>query len=99
MDKFKVSIDEDIRDLVPGYLENREKDLQSIKEWLASENFDQIKSLGHTMKGSGSGYGFDTITEIGKNIESAASAKNVSAIQGELDRLRNYLDNLEITYE
>ena len=33
------------------------------------------KLLGHSMKGSGEGYGFDTISEIGRFLEEAAKKK------------------------
>ena len=60
-------MDEDLGDLIPGYLENRKKDVVEILNCLNRRDYETIRSLGHKMKGSGGGYGFDTITEIGKN--------------------------------
>ena len=51
------------------------------------------------MKGSGGGYGFDYLTEIGSQIEKNAELKNKEEIKNLIDELRNYLDNLEIIYQ
>ena len=51
------------------------------------------------MKGSGGGYGFDGISDIGRAIEAAAKEESSDAISKELERLSFYLDNVEITHE
>lgn len=94
----KVIIDKDLEDLIPGYLENRKKDIVSIENALPKNNFDEIQNLGHRMKGSGGGYGFQEITEIGKTIEDAAKEKNTTQIKNSLDQLKDYLNNIEIEY-
>jgi hypothetical protein len=48
------------------------------------------------MKGSGSIYGFDGISEIGKRIESSAKNKNPAEIQDSLSELKIYLTRIEI---
>jgi DNA-binding NarL/FixJ family response regulator len=58
-----VKIDRDLEDLIPGYLEKRLADVTSIREAAGKNDFEMIRVLGHTMKGSGGGYGFDRITE------------------------------------
>ena len=51
------------------------------------------------MKGSGGGYGFDTISEIGHFIEEAATGKDVQEIEKLLNRLSTYLDSVQVTYQ
>jgi len=51
------------------------------------------------MKGSGAGYGFDTISEIGKSVEQAAKEKNSEEIQKQVKALSAYLDRVEVVYE
>jgi len=95
----KVRIDKDLEDLIPGYLENRQKDIKSILSSLEKEDYESIRILGHSMKGSGGGYGFDSITGIGKSIEEAAKNKNISEIKKQVEELSYYIAGIEIAYE
>ncbi len=98
-EKIEVHVDLELKEIVPGYLENRWKDIQSIQEALGKKNFEMIKSLAHSMKGSGGGYGFDGITEIGAAMEMAAVARDVKLIEAEVSRLKDYLKRVEIVYD
>ncbi len=95
----KVRIDKDLEDLIPGYIENRQKDIKSILFSLEKADYESIRILGHSMKGSGGGYGFDAITRIGKSIEEAAKNKNGSEIKKQVEELSYYIAGIEITYE
>lgn len=97
--KYTVKIDEDLEDLIPGYLENRYRDIKTIEEALEKGDLETIRILGHSMKGSGGGYGFDTITEIGKTLEDAARGADITAIKKALTYLSYYLGNMDIVYE
>ena len=96
--KIKVQLDPDIQDLVPGFLENRRKDVKTIQAALAKGDFSAIVVLGHTMKGDGGGYGFDTITDIGAFIETAAKQKSIERVREGLERLTEFLDRVEVVY-
>ena len=84
-------MDPDYIDLVPGFLENRRSEIAIIRESVSRGDFNEIKRLGHGMKGAGAGYGFDVISDIGKNLEKAALNEEVSTIEVELKRLADYL--------
>ncbi|MFN2339800.1 MAG: Hpt domain-containing protein [Halanaerobium sp.] len=99
MEKNKVYIDPDLEFLIPQFLENREEDIKNLKKLLEAKNYDQIRIIGHSMKGSGGGYGFDYLTEIGAQIEKEAELKNKEEIAKLINELKNYLDNLEIVYQ
>lgn len=93
-----VHVDKDIEDLIPGFMANRRRDTERIDAALRTGDFDAIRMLGHSMKGSGGGYGFDAITQIGARIESAAienNADNVAALNREL---RDYLQNVNVEF-
>jgi histidine phosphotransfer protein HptB len=99
MEKIVVTIDIDLEDLIPGYLGNRQKDIRSIEAALDQGDFEGIRVLAHSMKGSGGGYGFDGITEIGAALEKAAIGRNAPSIREELTRLTDYLSKVEVVYE
>jgi HPt (histidine-containing phosphotransfer) domain-containing protein len=93
-----VIIDEDIRDLIPEYLENRRRDVAEILSALDRGDFETTRSLGHKMKGSGGGYGFDEITDIGRACEEASRRAEPEEIRKQAVRLQRYLDNVVIVY-
>jgi len=98
-EKIKVSIDPDLEDLIPGFLGNRRHDVARIRELLAVADFEQVRLIGHSMKGSGGGYGFDPITEFGDEIERAAVRKDGAAIEVAVARLADYLARVEPVFD
>jgi len=99
MKNKKIKIDKDLKPIIPQFLENRESDITKISNYLKEEKYKEIEIIGHSMKGSGGGYGFDEITEIGKNIEKAAETKDKKKIKKEVKKLKTYLEDIEIRYE
>ncbi len=97
--KIVVFVDEDLRDLIPGYLENRLKDIAAIRAALAQRDFDAIRSIGHKMKGSGGGYGFDQITDIGRAIEDAAKIDHGEEISRQTEALKTFLNRVDVVYQ
>jgi HPt (histidine-containing phosphotransfer) domain-containing protein len=98
-EKIIVHIDADIEELVPGFFENRHEDIKTILDALEKGNYDTIMLLGHSMKGSGGGYGFNAITNMGSSIEEAAKGKNSEEIKKWVAELSSYLDRVEVVYD
>ncbi|NIQ01622.1 MAG: Hpt domain-containing protein [Nitrospinaceae bacterium] len=98
-DRIIVRVDPDLEELIPTYLDNRRKDLLSIGEALKQEDFSTVQRLGHTMKGSGAGYGFDFISAVGLQIEDAAREGSEEKIQNFAGDLRDFLDRVEVVFE
>ncbi len=97
--KITVYIDPDLEDLIPGFLENRQSDIEEINQALQQGNYESVQVLGHGMKGAGSGYGFDEISEIGAKLEDAAKNQDGSSIRILAEELKTYLEQVEIKYE
>jgi len=97
--KIRVRVDRDIQDLIPGYLENREKDLTVFQQALEQDDFEVIASLGHSMKGSGGGYGFNGLSSIGRAIEKAAKNRDKESVRKSIIDLTEFLNKLEVVYE
>jgi CheY-like chemotaxis protein len=94
-----VRVDADLAELVPGFLENRRTDLDAIASALARADYENVRILGHNMKGSGAGYGFDRITELGASLEQAAGRCESEEIRARAAELSRYLDDLHVKYE
>jgi len=93
--RIHVTVDASLLDLVPNYLDKRRQDLPKFTEALAIEDYATIRRLGHNLKGTGAGYGFPVLTEIGAAIEDGAQANNGAAIRAKVEELARYLTEVE----
>ena len=98
-EKIVVHIEEELEDLIPGFLADKREDVQSISQALETGDIEKIMMIGHSMKGSGGGYGFDRISEIGKSIEDAAKENKLEMIKQSNEDLSDYLDRVEVVYK
>jgi len=94
-----VTVAKDLEDLIPVFFKNRHKELESLRRALASGDFDQLRHLGHRMKGVGNSYGFATISEIGKRIEDGARDSDRKAIDACIGEYADYLSKVQVVYE
>ena len=62
--KTVVQIDEEIKEIIPNFLEGREKDINLFKAAIDTEDFDQLESIGHKLKGNAGSYGFDKMRNM-----------------------------------
>ena len=95
-DRIPVVIDPDLAELIPGFLNNRRRDVEKLRGLLAARDFAEILRIGHSMKGAGGGYGFDPITDIGGAIERAAGAADGAAIEQRVAELEDYLARVDV---
>ena len=94
--KIIIHVDPDIAELIPGFLENRRKDIAAMLDAMQRGDFESVRILGHSMKGAGGGYGFDAITEIGAALEQAAKQRNAVEIRNRVHELSRYLERVEV---
>jgi len=97
--KIKVTVDRDLEELIPEFLELTRKDLANLGDALAQNELDTVRRIGHTMKGNGGGYGFDKISELGARIEQLAKAGQTGEVPALLQELTSYLDRVEVVFE
>ena len=97
--KITVKVDPDLEELIPGFLENRRKDIVGLRDAVARGDVKSLQSTGHSLKGVGGGYGFDGLSEIGAKIEAAAKTGDVNAIGPLVESLADYMDRVEVVFE
>jgi len=56
-EKIVVHVDIDLEDLIPGFLDNRQKDIRNLESALQENDFETLRSIGHNLKGVGGGCG------------------------------------------
>jgi len=94
--RILVRADARIRAVIPGYLQNRREDARVILEAVERSDYETIRELGHKMNGSGGGYGFPRITEIGHALEIASRERNADVIHSRVAELSAYLDQVDV---
>lgn len=98
-DKIVVNIDIDLEDLIPGFMENRQTDLQKLEQALEAQDYETLRSIGHNLKGVGGGYGFHDMTAMGAAIEEGARENKLEIVKENVTKLSHYLSNVEIVYQ
>jgi signal transduction histidine kinase/CheY-like chemotaxis protein len=86
-----ASVSEQILALVPQYLASKHQQIEEARSCLASRDFGPIRRFGHNLKGTGRGYGFPTIEDLGREIERAAVQADVDRIAKQLDALHRFI--------
>jgi len=93
---IEVWIDEDIAELIPGYLERRKEDIAHLADAIQHNDFQSIQHIGHSMKGSGGGYGLPEVSDIGRQLEASAALMDVEKIHISRNQLQHYVDHLVV---
>ena len=97
-DTIRVRVEEGMEDVVPGYLEKRRADVALYRAALEAGDFESIKKLAHKMKGTGAGYGFPRLTELGSELEKAALGSDGAVVRLNLQELADYVEKVELEY-
>jgi HPt (histidine-containing phosphotransfer) domain-containing protein len=96
---YKVKVAKDLEDLIPTFLGNRRKELDALRSALAAADFEQLRQLGHRMRGVGRSYGFEQVSDIGKRIEDGARQGDKATLETEIADYGDYLSRVQIAYE
>jgi CheY-like chemotaxis protein/HPt (histidine-containing phosphotransfer) domain-containing protein len=99
MEKIRVRPTNGIEDAVPLFLNMTRRDLRSLSGALRQKDYAKIRFIGHDLKGSGGGYGFNEISVIGDSIEEAARRSDGDEIRRQISALADYLDRVEVVYD
>jgi HPt (histidine-containing phosphotransfer) domain-containing protein len=96
--RITLQVPSDLNDIFPEFLESRRKEIATIPDTLARGDYQQIRIWGHNMAGCGEGYGFPALSEVGRQLEAAALARDVNAITHCEHTLSHLVNNVYIVY-
>jgi HPt (histidine-containing phosphotransfer) domain-containing protein len=97
--QYKVTVARDLEDLIPVFIKNRHKELDTLRAALAAADFEQLRQLGHRMKGVGNSYGFDHVSTLGGYIEDGARSGDRASLDARIREYAEYLAKVQIVYE
>ncbi len=90
-----ISIDPELADLIPEYIRSVRERTAEMASLAASGDLAGVQRLAHQIKGSGGGYGFPQITELGRDILQAAKARDQATTARVVALLESYLATLQ----
>jgi HPt (histidine-containing phosphotransfer) domain-containing protein len=95
---IRVAISADLEPLIPRYLENRRTDLIALRTALKVADWETVRAMAHTIKGTGGAYGFETITAIAETLEIAAKANDMDSAAKCVEELTVYVDAVDVVF-
>src|SRR5205809_6342899 len=95
---YKVTVAKDLEDLIPAFMRNRHKELDTLRVALAAADFEQLRQLGHRMKGVGNSYGFDHVSTLGKYTEAGSRSGDRASLDARIREYAEYLAKVESAY-
>lgn len=98
MAKIKVEIDQDLQDLIPQFIENRKKDIESLQTLVEKNDLVAIAQLAHKIKGAAAGYGFADLSTMASELEKAAKSNDSSPLPTIAGQMKNHFENIEIHF-
>ena len=94
-----VTVAKDLEDLIPTFMKNRAKELETLRAALSGGDMEQLRQLGHRMKGVGNSYGFEKVSLLGKQIEDGAKSGDRAGLEAAVSQYADYLAKVKIVYE
>jgi hypothetical protein len=98
-ERIQLNVDPALRELLPGFLANRRKDIEVIGRALHSGNLEAIRVVGHNIRCFSRVYGFDELTALGEEIQQAAADASTLRIAHAQAQLADYLSRVDFLAE
>ncbi|MGB5076466.1 MAG: ATP-binding protein, partial [Sphingorhabdus sp.] len=85
-----------LAELIPAYIASCQENVVVMREALDRADFETVIILGHNLRGSGGGFGFQMITDLGSGLEQAAENTDVDEARKLLNELSTFLDGVQV---
>lgn len=95
-DPIWIHVDADLKEFIPQFMDNRWEELQILQKALIEGDFKTMANVAHNLKGVGSGFGFDEISSLGKQMEQQSLNQDTEGLEMTLKELERYLERVRI---
>jgi signal transduction histidine kinase/DNA-binding response OmpR family regulator len=92
--RVQISVDPELMDLMPGFLERRLADVSAVDAHLRKGEFQPIRRLGDTLHALGGTYGVPAISEQGSRLEAAAALGDREGVARANGKIRELLHHV-----
>ena len=96
MDKIRLQVEPALRALMPGFFENRRRDLERLRQALHEGDLDAIRDVGQNIRCFSRVYGLEGLTALGEAIRCAAEESSTQRIVLLHGQLADYLSRVEL---
>jgi HPt (histidine-containing phosphotransfer) domain-containing protein len=93
-----IRVDAELEPLVPRFLEKRRAEADVLRQAIEHGDLETVQALGHALKGTAGGYGFDYLTELGDRLERAAASGDAGEAGAIVAEIRSHLSRLRVVY-
>jgi hypothetical protein len=97
MDKIVLNVEPVLKELVPGFFENRRRDLERMRQALQAGDLAAIRDVGQNIRCFSRVYGFDELCALGEEIRCAADECSTLRIVHLQGQLADYLSRVEVS--
>ena len=87
------------RAVVERFIPRLDDQLQVLKEAAEQGDFEQVTTLAHWLKGSGGNVGFGEYTELARELEDNANARNQAAVDESLQDVFRYTERVRAGWD
>ena len=96
-EKIRLKVEPVLKELMPDFLENRQRDLERMRRALRAGDLAAIRDVGQNIRCFSRVYGFDELTALGEEIRCAADECSTLRIVHLQGQLADYLSRLEVS--
>ena len=94
---YDVVVEKELWVLIPKFMQNQRMSLVALRAALTKRDIEQLRRLGHRIKGAAASYGFFHISALGQDIEDSVKTGHLTAIAHILDAYQDYLSKVRVT--
>lgn len=98
MAQFQISIDPQLADILPSFIELSQKDMDHLQQAIDREDWGLAKQIAHSLKGDCGGYGFMQMSDIARGLEEAILGSDRDGITSKHALLLSYWQELLVAY-
>lgn len=84
--------DPDMAEILSYFVDDAPAKIERFQEALRRQDYDQIRVLAHQLKGSAAGYGFESLSDLAREVETSANrAESEEVIAQHIHNVIEYL--------
>ncbi len=92
-----ATVPPDLLDIIPLFIESRDKDLARIPELVATAGFQELYRLGHNIKGTSAAFHLRGLSDLGLELELAARNQDGDGVLAVREKLAPSIEALRIS--
>ena len=96
-DRIRIDVEPRLKELVPGFLEGRRRDLERLRQALHAGDLAAIRDVGQKIRCFSRVYGLEELTVLGEEIRCAAEECSTLRIVHLQGQLADYLARVELS--